>query len=121
MNARLIQKALDDPSLVDPYETEIAKAVLAVNSKSTLTVTFQKNGKTATGKMKAEQLWDKLLDRSYFTGSEFQPMWLGKRILKNLGCLYTGWKGPEHQLRCEDILEISYRKKILYSRQAISD
>lgn len=112
----MIKRYMKDPFLVDPYETEIAKALLPLEDRNNLTVEFEKNEKTAVGKISVQKLWNVLIKKDSFSSYMFHTNKSGEQLLQALGCneylMYT-----RRGITCKEIASISYRNKVIYNRR----
>lgn len=100
------EKAIADyeKSAATEDEKDLSLSVLKSGARG-VTVKFFKNGKSMTVKMSISIMLAKLLMREAYEWRDFDTQRQGKEVLKELG----------QPLRCDDITEITYRGKTLYS------
>lgn len=110
----VIDKLMNEPDTVKPFELEIAKAIKSVEAK-TLKVEFEMNGKNAIGKIEPYRLMDILIKNDYFSGYDFYTRKEGDAILSKLGATSRAYE--TNHLTCQHITRITYGKKELYIRR----
>lgn len=110
----VIKHLMESSTIVKPYEVEICKALNNLNAK-TVTVEFNMDGKTATGKVELQQIVRIIINNDYFSDYNFCNGKEGKTIIKKLGA--TEWRGKNgNVLTCEHIVKITYGKKVIYTK-----
>ena len=111
-----INELIKSGNVVKPFELEIANGLNGVSAKS-VTVEFEVNGKTASGKMEPNTI-DYILYRNDYIGNGNFTTWKrGEEIMKELGIKSYG--EDHRRLYPSDIIKITYGKKVLYERKAV--
>lgn len=110
----VIKNLMENPTIVKLYEAEICKALNNLDAK-TVTVEFNMNGTTATGKVNPQKIVRMIINNDYFSDYNFCNGKEGKTIIKKLGA--TEWRGENgNVLTCEHIVKITYGKKVIYTK-----
>ena len=104
-----IQHYIDTHKIVDDYEVEIIHVLKNITAK-TVTVTFLKKEKSASGKIAPEVIKRKCLHRDYFSSYDFNNGVEGKWVLNTLNA----------DLYVKDISSITFRGREIYRRKEIS-
>lgn len=108
----VIKNLMENPTIVKFYEAEICKALNNLDAK-TVTVEFNMNGTTATGKVNPQEIVRMIINNDYFSDYNFCNGKEGESIIKKLGA--TKWRGENSNvLTCEHIVKITYGKKVIY-------
>lgn len=111
-----ISKYLETHKLIEDYEIEIATALDNLGEVKTVTLEFEKDGKTAQGKIEVISLKNLLRLNDYFSYYSFASDTIGKKVFNSLGIeLYD----KDNRLYTSDITKILYRGKAVYTRKEI--
>ena len=112
----MIKNLMENPTIVKPYEVKICKALNNLNAK-TITVEFNMNGITATGKVNPQEIVRMIINNDYFSNYNFCNGKEGEAIIKKLGASAIRWGGENgNVLTCEHIVKITYGKKVIYTK-----
>lgn len=103
----------DDYEDVPEWERKISQSLRDVCSKM-ISVEFEFNGKTQSGKVDSDIVLQKLNNGSSFTERDFASVVHGNSTLQNLGCNILGI--GENALKCCHIKRIQYNRQMLFSR-----
>lgn len=101
---------------VDDWELLLANACY---DKSSVTVTFKKNGHVAEGKIKTDSLLRSLETKSAISRFAFPSLTKANEIFARLLIDVFAAMGisTNGELLCEDIVSISYRNKLIYQKK----
>ena len=97
-----------------PYEVEIANGLNSIDAKS-VTVEFEVNGKTASGKMDPDKIVYILCHSDDIDDYNFITCRQGKEVMKALDIKTYG--ADARRLYPSDITKITYGRKVLYKRK----
>lgn len=109
---RKVIEFMKSEDIIDGSQRKIADAVRSVDAVC-LTVEFTFGGKSAAGKIKADELLRQITYNGYFASFTFATQSEGKRILFYLGV--TDDCGVRSSLTYQHISRIMYRGKTIYS------
>lgn len=110
-----IQEYMRKPDIVADWELRMAKALRDVDGKN-VTVEFEFNGKTESGKMPIYRILDILKKNDYFDWYDFVTAKEGKELFFQLGVSSYAYT-PETNLYCKNITKITYGKKTVYEKE----
>lgn len=113
-----IKKLINAKSVIDNWEWRLAKGLRAVSAK-TVNVEFEFNGNKAIGKMYPHKIINNLIKSSCFSTYDFVAVKQGKQIFDGLGADDSFYS--KNGLNCGNINQITYGKKILYSKELGKD
>lgn len=108
-----IDALMEEKSVVEDWELSIALGLKDIDAKF-VTVEFEMNDKSASGKVKLEALQRKLNNKDNFDGWDFDVRKRGEELIKSMGA--ATWKCYGEVLTCKHISKITYGKKELYKR-----
>lgn len=99
-------------------EISAVKAVKDSGAK-TVNVTFELDGKSATGKVESDTLIRVIHSRDYFCGYNFTTTTSGNALIKKLGAetYFDRNKSENRTLTFQRITKITYGKKVLFERK----
>lgn len=97
---------------VEDWELRIAEGLRSTDAVA-VTVEFEKDGKTASGKIEPHKILSNLIDHHSFADFEFVTATQGKQIFATLGM--DSWE-KKTALKCDLISRIIYGKKVLYEK-----
>lgn len=110
----VIKNLMESSTIVKPEEVEICKALNNFDAK-TVTVEFNMNGTTATGKVNPQEIVRMIINNDYFSNYNFCNGKEGGSIIKKLGASAIKWGGENgNVLTCKHIVKITYGKKVIY-------
>lgn len=105
---------LKDPaSLFTKEEMKMVDGLKSISGKM-LTVTFSRNGNSATAKISRYNVLEKLAHNTDFSSYSFATYVSGEKLME---ILYPGGRVCSSNLKCDDITTIMFGKKIIYSRE----
>lgn len=107
-----IRELMATPGVCQDWELAIAAGLKSVDAVN-VTVTFEMNGKRATGKMEPIVIDNTLISNDTFSGWNFATATQGEKVIEELGAT-NHW--GENPLKCQHICKITYGKKVLYER-----
>jgi len=97
-----------DAMCIDDWERDFAKALLGLDAKSVL-VEFSRDGSSAAGKLKLNDIIREFLENGSFSDYNFATYDQGYKVVKKL-C-------PNGScLTCKDISKITFRGKTIFER-----
>lgn len=99
----------------EPWEIAMAEALRNIKAK-TITVEFEFQGRTGSGKFKPSVLISRLIYKYSIGSYEFASSKAGQQLITELGAEDTSWRYNENALTCKDIVKITYGRKVLYKR-----
>jgi nitrogen regulatory protein PII len=110
-----ISKYLETHNLIEDYELEILTALNNLGDVKTVTVEFEKDGKTAQGKITVSALKNIVRLNDYFADYSFATDATGKKIYEKLGIELFG--NHNNRLYTSDITRILFRNKAIYTKK----
>lgn len=108
-----IRELMVTPGVCQDWELAIAAGLRSVDAVN-VTVTFEMNGKCATGKMEPSVIDNTLIGNGTFCDWNFATATQGEKVIEELGASSNGW--GINPLKCQNICKITYGKKVLYER-----
>ena len=111
-----ISKYLETHNLIEDYEWEILTALNNLGKDvKTVTVEFEKDGKTAQGKITVIALKNILRLNDYFADYSFVTDATGKKIYEKLGI--ERFADRNNKIYTSDITRILFRNKAIYTKK----
>lgn len=109
-----ISKYLETHNLIKDYELEILTALNNLGDVKTVTVEFEKDGKTAQGKITVSALKNIVRLNDYFADYSFATDATGKKIYEKLGI--ERFADRNNKIYTSDITRILFRNKAIYTK-----
>ena len=109
-----ISKYLETHNLIEDYELEILTALNDLGNVKTVTVEFEKDGKTAQGKITVSALKNIVRLNDYFADYSFATDATGKKIYEKLGI--ERFADRNNKIYTSDITRILFRNKAIYTK-----
>lgn len=109
------EKLIIEGKVASPWEIRMAKAIKETAAK-TFTIVFEFKGKTASAKIKKEELKGVFAHNNYFSCFNFVSRAEGKKLLQELNASDISWKNSDNCIYLKNIKTISYKTKTIYDR-----
>ncbi len=108
-----VREFMEDSDTAERWELEIARGLKSVDAQ-TVTVEFELNGKTASGKFYPSVIINALVRKNSFSSYNFVNGNQGKKVIQELEASDNLWSG--NNITCRNITRITYNRKDLYVR-----
>ena len=111
---KIVEQLENDPVTMSDSDRRLADALRGIDAKN-VNVEFERDGKTAVGKLEPYNIQEALSDmRGAISVYSFSVLREGREVFDALGLKPTSWGADE--IKCKDIKRITYRGKELYTR-----
>lgn len=113
--AMMIKKYLDQPGVIEPWEYAMSDALRNVDAQLVL-LELGWPGNTASAKIEPDKVMKRLVECESFRSYDFAVEKSGDKMLRALA---DAAGRSENDFYCRDVLQIKFRGKAIYDRDAV--